>query len=273
MTVQPLNINEQNTAQAFNAQSGLFDELYSATKIIQYKRNRVRQHVLEFLKPGSYMLELNAGTGEDAVFFAGKGFHVHATDISEGMQKKLNEKITSQGLSGFVTNELCSFTSLNNLKNKGPYDHIFSNFAGLNCTAELDRVLLSFNQLLKPGGMVTLVILPKFCLWETLLIFKGKFRTATRRFFSSKGRKAHVEGTYFKCWYYSPRFITDTLKDNFELVGLEGLCSIVPPSYIEHFAEKYPKSFSFLTRNEHQYKSKWPWKYVGDYFIISLRKK
>ena len=53
---------------------------------------------------------------------------------------------------------------------KGPYDMIFSNFAGLNCTGELDKVLASFSSLLKPKGIVTLVLLPGFCLWEFLLI-------------------------------------------------------------------------------------------------------
>ena len=70
--------------------------------------------------------------------------------------------------------------NLDNLKNRGPYDHIFSNFAGLNCTDELNKVLDSFNCLLKPGGFVTLVILPKFCLWEFLLLFKGKFKLLSR---------------------------------------------------------------------------------------------
>ena len=273
MKTKPVNINEQNAAAAFNNQSGIFDELYATNRIIQYKRDRVRNHVLQFLKPAGKILELNAGTGEDAVFFASHGQQVHATDISTGMQKQLQEKIIHNKFTDLVTNEVCSFTELQSLKNKGPYDLIFSNFAGLNCTNELEKVLLSFNDLLKPGGMATLVILPKFCLWETLLVFKGKFRTATRRFFSAKGRTAHVEGAYFKCWYYSPGFITKTLKDKFDLAGLEGLCTIVPPSYIEGFAEKYPKIFSFLRAKEDKYKNKWPWKYVGDYFIITLKKK
>ena len=271
--MQAANMNEQNAAVAFNNQSAVFDELYSSNKIVQYKRDRVREHVLQFLKPNSHILELNAGTGEDAVFFASLGHRVHATDISTGMQQKLKEKIAANQLAGSVSNETCSFTNLDNLTNKGPYDLIFSNFAGLNCTGELEKVLHSFNSLLKPGGMATLVILPKFCLWEIALVFKGKFRTATRRFFSSKGRRAHIDGSYFTCWYYSPKFIANTLKENFEPQGLEGLCSIVPPSYIEGFVEKYPKAFSFLSAKENKYKSKWPWKYIGDYFIISLRKK
>jgi ubiquinone/menaquinone biosynthesis C-methylase UbiE len=266
------HINEQKAADAFTGQSVIFDELYSNDTIIQYKRDRVRSHILQYLKPGSSILELNSGTGEDATWFAQMGFKVHATDISTGMQDQLKQKVKKCQLENLVSNELCSYTNLAQLKNKGPYDLIFSNFAGLNCTNELDKVLASLPPLLNPNGLITLVILPKFCLWETLLIFKGKFRTAFRRFFSSKGRTAHVEGTYFKCWYYNPSYITKRLKD-FDVLGIEGLCTIVPPSYIAGFAEKHPKAYSFLKKQEDRLKAKWPWKYIGDYYIISLRKE
>lgn len=267
------NSNEQLAEAAFTSQSGIFDELYSDNTIVNYKRKRVRDHVLNLLSSNSLILELNSGTGEDAIFFAQHGHHVHATDISVGMQRQLKKKVAFIGLEANVTNELCSFTMLGQLKNKGPYGHIFSNFAGLNCTGELDKVLGSFCDLLKPGGKVTLVVLPKFCLWEVLLIVKGKFRTAFRRFFSSNGIKAHVEGAYFKCWYYNPSFIVKRLQNEFDLLGVEGLCIIVPPSYIEGFAEKHPLTYRFLTSKEDKLKATWPWKYIGDYYIISLQKK
>jgi ubiquinone/menaquinone biosynthesis C-methylase UbiE len=267
------HINELNAADAFTGQSGIFDDLYSSNTIINYKRDRVRAHVLQYLSPESSILELNSGTGEDAIYFAGKGHIVHATDISEGMQKQLMQKVKKHQMAGLVSNELCSYTNLDQLNNKGPYDLIFSNFAGLNCTNELDKVLSSLSPLLNPGGMVTLVILPKFCLWETLLVFKGKFRTAFRRFFSSNGRTAHVEGNYFKCWYYNPSYIISRLKDQFDVLSIEGLCTVVPPSYIEGFAEKHPSAYNFLKKQEDKLKSKWAWKYIGDYYIISLRKK
>lgn len=268
------NINiEMQAAEAFNKQSSLFDKLYSDNTIIQYKRERVRSHIKEYLPPNSNILELNAGTGEDAIYFAQLGHKIHATDISQGMQKILVEKVQQHGLSNKISNELCSYTSLENLKNKGPYDLIFSNFAGLNCTAELSKVLNSLFPLLNPGGMVTLVILPKFCLWETLLVFKGKVKTAFRRFFSSKGALAHIETVYFTCWYYNSSYIHRLLKDSFDLLSIEGLCTIVPPSYIEGFPEKYPRTYQFLKDQENKLKNKWPWKYIGDYYIISFRKK
>ena len=268
-----LHIQEQAIAAAFNSQSSLFDGMYSSNSIIRYKRERVRSHVQKLLKANSSILELNAGTGEDAVFFAQQGHVIHAMDISSGMQEVLIEKAKQNGLAGRITHELCSFTRLEDLQKKAEYDLIFSNFAGLNCTDDLKKALDSFSAILKPGGIITLVILPKFCLWETLLVFKGKFKTAFRRFFSKRGRVAHMEGNYFRCWYYNPSFILRHLKSSFDLVGLEGLCTIVPPSYIEHFAEKHPRTFGFLKRKEDRLKDRWPWKYLGDYFIISLKKK
>jgi ubiquinone/menaquinone biosynthesis C-methylase UbiE len=265
--------NEQAVATAFNKQSDIFDDLYSPNTIIQYKRERVRNHVRQYISPHSQILELNAGTGEDAVYFALKGYQVHAIDISSGMQNVLKQKALFYGLTDQITGETCSFTSLDKLTNKGPYDLIFSNFAGLNCTGELDKVLQSLSSLLKPGGIVTLVILPSFCLWESLLAFKGKFKTAFRRFFSKRGVRAHVEGQYFKCWYYNPSYIVRRLKDSFDLLSIEGLCTIVPPSYIEHFAERHPSTYQFLKRKEDSLKERWPWKFIGDYYIISLRKK
>jgi len=267
------NINEQYAAQAFTAQSDVFDALYSGDTIVNYKRERVRMHVLKYLQPQSHILELNSGTGEDAIFFAGAGYRVHATDISAGMQNQLKEKAAKNRLSHLISNELCSFTQLHLLENAGPYDHIFSNFAGLNCTGELDKVLLSFPQLLKPGGKVTLVVLPKFCLWESLLLFRGKFKTATRRWFSTNGVRAHVEGTHFKCWYYNPSYIVNTLKSSFEVLDIEGLCTIVPPSYLEGFAEKHPKTYRLLIRLEDRFKGTWPFRLIGDYYIITLAKK
>ncbi|MES2006093.1 MAG: class I SAM-dependent methyltransferase [Bacteroidota bacterium] len=273
MTESISSTNEQQAALAFSRQSVVFDELYASDTIVHYKRERVRTHVNSLLKPNSHILELNAGTGEDAMYFAQNGHQVHATDISEGMLSRLHEKAIHNRLEQLITSEQCSFTALESLVQKGPYDHIFSNFAGLNCTDKLDHVLHSLSGLLKSGGTVTLVILPRFCLWEFLLLFKGMWRTATRRFTGKKGARSHVEGTYFTCWYYNPSFVKQQLAGEFNSIATEGLCSFVPPSYIRFFAEKHPRMFVALRKLESRFKHSWPWRSIGDYYIISFRKK
>lgn len=273
MSVLTNHINELKAAEAFTKQSKVFDQLYNDDLIIQYKRERVREHMLRYAQPACTILELNCGSGEDAIYFAKKGFKVHATDVSAGMLGVVRQKIDGNDYDDKISLEECSFTELENLQVKQSFDYVYSNFGGLNCTSKLEKVLGSLNAILNPGGVVTLVVISKFCLWETLMLVKGKFKTAVRRFFSGKGRKAHVEGKFFKCWYYSPSFIKRHLQTDFDFLSIEGLCTIVPPSYIENFGEKHPKAFQFLKEKENRLKARWPWKFIGDYFIVSFRKK
>src|ERR1700741_4547226 len=139
------DLQEKIVEEGFSRQAPLFDERFGTDAIIRYKRERVRRTVLRYARAGEQMLEINSGTGEDAIYFAKQGLKVHATDLSEGMQDALREKVKRRGLEAMVSYERCSFTQLDELKRRGPYDFIFSNFAGLNCTDQLDKVLLSFD--------------------------------------------------------------------------------------------------------------------------------
>jgi ubiquinone/menaquinone biosynthesis C-methylase UbiE len=266
-------MTNHKASEAFTRQSIVFDEIYAENEIIAYKRHRTRNALEKYLSPKSKILELNAGTGQDAVYFAQKGHHVHSTDISEGMLAQLKQKVVSLGLSDSISFEEISFEKLEDLQKKGQFDAIFSNFGGLNCTNQLDKVLSQFSHLLNPEGIVTLVIMPHFCLWEFWTVFKGNFKLAFRRFFSKNGAKAHLEGVHFLCWYYQPSYITRYLKNDFDVLNIEGLCTLVPPSYMETFPNRFPRIFAFLQKAEDKLKSVFPFKYIGDYFIITLKKK
>ena len=86
-------INEQQASNAFGKQSAVFDKIYADNTIIHYKRERVRAQLSEYLTTkNSFILELNSGTGEDAIWLAQQGHRVHATDISAGMQEILQQK-------------------------------------------------------------------------------------------------------------------------------------------------------------------------------------
>ena len=267
------NAIKETATLAFNRQSDIFDEIYAQNITVAYKRERTRSHLERFLKIGDTLLELNAGTGQDAVYFAQKGFRVDATDISAGMLAQLRKKVAAYQLNDLITTRQLSFTELDTLSVEEPYDAIFSNFGGLNCTDNLDRVLLSFDRLVKKRGTVTLVVMPPFCLWDFLMVLKGDFKVAFRRLFAQKGAKAHIEGVHFLCWYYTPAYIIDTLKHSFDVVSLEGLCTVVPPSYLENFPKKHKTLYNFLIKWENKWKAIAPFKYIGDYFIITLQKK
>lgn len=231
--------------EAFSRQSEIFDEYEKGNETLKWMRSVTHNHVLKYLREHDQILELNAGTGIDAVYFSSKGFRIHCIDISEGMIKKLGEKVDSLNLNNLISYEILSFTELDKLRNKS-FDYIFSNFGGLNCSEDLSSLFTQFYKILKPGGRVSLVIIPPICPWEVGLLFKGKFKTAFRRL-KKGGVIANVEGISFPVYYYSVRDTIKALGTEFRIIDIQGLASISPPPYMENFPRRYPRLYKTLT--------------------------
>ncbi|NUM81341.1 class I SAM-dependent methyltransferase, partial [bacterium] len=210
--VQNASIDFQSVAAAFTRQSVHYDDYEKSNPILYWMRKQVWQHVESFLKPNSRILELNSGTGIDAVHFAQLGHHVHATDISDGMLLQLENKIRQHQLEKQITFQQCSFTALEQIPTQ-QFDYIFSNFGGLNCIEDLKIVTHHLPRLLKASGIVTWVILPRICPWEILMGLKGHLRLAARRF-KKGGSPAHIEGVHFKCFYHSPAPVMRAMGKN-----------------------------------------------------------
>ena len=262
--------NTSQVSDAFSKQSDVFDNLYKQNKLSEYLRSNFRQEILSHLKPNSSILELNCGTGMDALFFASKGHTVLATDNAPGMLAKLDQKIREEKIGDSITTLRCSFHDIHTIQGQ-KFDHIISNFGGLNCTDRLDLVLQQLSALLNPGGKVTLMIMPKICPWEIVMMFKGDFKTAFRRF--KKSTPAHIEGVYFLCYYYNPAYVKKVLKKEFNVLGLKGIFITVPPEFYQNFVERYPKLFSFLSKLDGAIAQVFPFTNLCDHYMITLQKK
>ncbi len=257
--------------EAFTAQSDIFDSTYSSSLITNYKRKRVRAMMNKILPSKADILEINAGTGEDAIYFAQKGHKVHATELSDGMFKNLNQKVKTKGLKDQISTEQLDYHNLKD-SNQNKYDVIFSNFGGLNCTNKIAEVLKQMPPYLKEGGKICLTIMPPLSLWEWLSIFKGNFKLALRRF-KKNGTKSHIEGKYFLSWYHKPKTIQKILAKECNLMELEGLCVFAPPVHYERHFIKYEGIFNFLVSLEEKLCRIYPFNSIGDYYIIVLEKK
>lgn len=263
-------LQQRNVSEAFSKQSVVFDGLDEANPIIQWMRDKVRNHVLSLCAPGEHILELNAGTGLDAVFLAQHGLHVLATDNAEGMLNELQKKTEELKLGDRINAERCSFTELDKLPEKD-FDHIFSNFGGLNCTNRLEEVIKSFSNLLKPGGTVTLVIMPPVSPWELLMALKGNFKVAFRRL-KKGGTLSNVEGISFKSYYYSAGRVSKMFGKDYRRVAVEALGSIVPPPFMDKYVIKNPRLFKILKAAENAVSNAWPFNACADHFIITMQK-
>ena len=264
--------NLENINKGFSKISSQYEGFNTTNGLVNWMRKRVRTHLLKELSPNAKILEINCGTGIDAVFLAKKNYQVLATDIAEGMLKLVKQKIENENLASNLLCKKLSFTELNTLKPQ-KFNHIFSNFGGLNCSSkkELQTVFNSFNNLLLPNGKITLVIMPKICLWEFLRVFKGK-KTAFRRL-QKNGVTANIESENVQTYYYSSKSLKKMLQDNFTDFKIENICFFAPTGNRDDFPVKHPKLFHFLAKFD-TISNKIPFlQGYGDYFILTATKK
>jgi ubiquinone/menaquinone biosynthesis C-methylase UbiE len=264
-----LNDHVAAVAEAFSHKAQVYDEFGRDHINLNRMRQKVRGHVLSHLKASDSILELNAGTGLDAVFFAQRGHEVLATDISSAMLAQIEEKTIRHGLNDKIKAQQCSFSDLGQIRS-GPFDYVFSNMGGINCFPDLQKITSNLAGLLTPGGYVTWVVMPPICPWEIAMIFRGDLKTAVRRF-APKGTLANVEGVHFRIYYYSPKQVIQAFGSAFQPIQLQGLSVFTPPADRKEFPFKYPKLYKILVSIDQALSNHPPFNRWGDFYILTLR--
>lgn len=262
--------NQSETiAEAFSRTAEKYDSFAEDHPHLTRLRNKVYDHISRNLPRGSRILELNAGTGTDAVQLAQRGYFVHATEIAPGMLARLRDKVGDLNLGDRITWEERSFLSLDDVPG-APFDAVFSDLGGLNCVPDLSPVIRQLPKALKAGGLVTWVLMPRICLWEWLEVFRGNFQLAFRRL-TQRGVQANLEGLQFDVYYFSPRQVIDWFGADYDLIALEGLSVITPTAESRNLAKRFPRLYRTLSWLDDKLSPGWPWYGWGDFYILSLR--
>src|SRR5574341_1293179 len=129
----------QRVAAAFSRKAAIYDEFGREHPNLERMRRKFYAHVGRTIPTGCHLLELNAGTGLDALALVERGYRVHATDIAPGMLAEIQRKIERYSLHDRLTAQACSFTELDRVEG-GPFDGVISNSGGLNCVDDLTLV-------------------------------------------------------------------------------------------------------------------------------------
>ena len=256
---------------SFDKAAQNYDDTFSNSEIGKLQRNVVHYHLKKLLSNQQLnILEINCGTGEDAIWLAQKKHIVIATDISNEMIVVAKTKESYQNLN-FEQADITSITE--KFKDK-KFDLIFSNFGGLNCLDknELSHFLNSVSTILSEKGKLILVIMPKNTLWEKVyFILKGKFKTAFRR--TKKVAFANVDGISVPTYYYNPKDIVNLSKSSFDCLAIKPVGFFIPPSYLEPFFKNKKGFLRLLNSLESKIKN---WSFLSkyaDHYLIVLQKK
>lgn len=181
------------------------------------------------------------------------------------IQDKIN---TSNAVERFTVQKI-SFTELDKVGG-APYDLVFSNFGGLNCIPDLREVTKFLPQLLKPGGHVVWVVMPRICPWELAQVFRGKFRLATRRL-HRRGILANVEDARVMTWYHTPKVVIKVFEPKFQLLQQQSLSLFCPPSYLDKFPHRFPQLTQRLLQLDEHLGNRAPFHHWGDFVAYTFQ--
>ena len=261
---------------SFDIASINYDATFTHSNIGILQRNYVYEHFKKTLSTTpsiKNILEINCGTGEDAIWLTKQGYNVLATDISEKMVETASKKETN--LEGSLKFEQADINKLNSQYKNKKFDLVFSNFGGLNCLDEnnLKGFLKNIPELLSKNGKVVMVIMPRKCIWERIyFILKGNFKKAFRRN-SKEASIADVDGEKVPTWYYNPKDIINLLNQNFIVEMKKPIGFFVPPSYLEPFFKKNKKLLSFFNYMDNKIKHFGFLSSYSDHYLISIKLK
>ncbi|MEI7977513.1 MAG: class I SAM-dependent methyltransferase [Bacteroidota bacterium] len=223
---------------SFNALANSYDTDFTHSIIGTLQRKKVWKYLEENIdsKRVLNILEINCGTGEDALWLTSKGQQVVATDISEQMIEVAKQKAIIQKVN--IKPLVCSFVNLATRLNGQKFDMIFSNFGGLNCSNNQDLTQLNhdFAQLLKPKGLLIMVLLGKNCFLENLyFLMRFNFKKLNRR---KQATEAYLsDDNFITTWYYNYQEIAK-IFNLFQLKQKKPIGLFIPPSYLEPLIQK-----------------------------------
>ncbi|MBK9091631.1 MAG: class I SAM-dependent methyltransferase [Anaerolineae bacterium] len=283
------------SAAAFDDSAATYDDAFTESTIGRLLRAAVWRRLDAQFRAGDRVLELNCGTGADAIHLAQRGVHVLATDISEAMLAVTRRKVAQAGMEELVQVAKLDIADLaawgSSLRSEtrdqrsqdndsspsrdpisglrspfSSFDGVLSNFGGLNCVADLAGVAQALAGLLKPGGRAILCIMGPLAPWEwAWYLRQGQAGKAFRRL-----RRDGVPWRGLTIRYPSIAALRRAFAPMFTVQRVSAIGALLPPSYVEPWAARHPALLARLNRIERRLETAWPLPWLADHYLIEM---
>jgi ubiquinone/menaquinone biosynthesis C-methylase UbiE len=236
----------------FDQVAETYDTVFTNSLIGRAQRDSVWRELDRCFHPGQRILEINCGTGVDAVHLANRGVKVLACDVAPRMIQVARERLGAAPGGARVDFRVLPTEQIAALAGQGPFDGAFSNFGGLNCVRDLSVVARDLARLLAPGATALLCMAGHAVAWEIIWYFaQGNPRKAFRRFQRGGALGRLAEGVTVEVHYPSPGVMARLFAPKFRLVRIKGIGVTVPPTYVEPLAKRFPRTLKLLEGVDH----------------------
>jgi len=256
---------------AFDAIARDYDRIFTHSILGKAQRSLVYEALRGQFYEGQRILDLNCGTGEDAINLASQGISVLACDVSERMievaRSKAEIALQSQSAIGFA---VCANENLDLLRGEAPFDGVLSNFGGLNCTRDLANVARSLAHLVRPGGKVFLCVLGRFCAWEiSWYSIHAQWRKAFRCL-RAGGTEARIGNEVLHVHYPTVREYRHAFAPSFRLLSWRGIGVVLPPSWMEPLFQHRHALVNWLTHIDRTLGPVPPFRGAADHILFQF---
>jgi 2-polyprenyl-3-methyl-5-hydroxy-6-metoxy-1,4-benzoquinol methylase len=255
------------TTSIFDGMAEAYDGQFTRTMIGSMMRRAVWSRCAARFLPGSRILEMNCGTGEDALWLAQRGIEVVATDVSSAMLRIAKNKLTASPGKASVRFHKLAWEDLAGLDD-GPFDGVLSNFGGLNCVEDMRATAPSLAAKLRPGAVAILCIMGPTVPWEwAWFLSQGKPAAAFRRM-----RRRGTQWAGATIQYPSIAKTRMAFTPEFRLLRVSAIGALLPPPYTEKKLSRYPRLIAALEHVERRFDTRWPLAMLADHYLLELER-
>ncbi|HXQ79346.1 MAG: methyltransferase domain-containing protein [Thermoplasmata archaeon] len=220
------------------------------------------------------LLEIGCGSGMETLPLLGEGHEVFCVDLSERMLEVVRQKARRDGVSERLRTERLAAASIPRLLEElgpGAFDGAYSTYGALNCEAELASIPPALHGLVRSGGKFVAGVYNRWCAFELLgYSLTGQFGRAFGRF----DRPVRVGSSRFcvDIYAHSEPTFARTFAPWFLPERIVGVPVLLPPSDLVGYAEKFDHGFNRLDRWDRFLSARWPFRYLGDHFLMTMRR-
>jgi ubiquinone/menaquinone biosynthesis C-methylase UbiE len=256
---------------AFDSLAADYDSIFTFSAVGRAQRDVVWKQILSVFRSGGHILELNCGTGVDALFMVSAGLRVTACDASPRMIETARKRMADANARNSVKFLALASEELYKIPAENLFDGLFSNFAGLNCVRDLRAIARQAALRLRPGAPLLLCFLSRFCLWEILyFLLRGKPRDAFRRCGGTSS--ARLGDVSFPVFYPALSEVCRKFAPEFRLVSTIGVGITVPPSYLEPWIAPHPTLLRCMEQIDDFIRAFPGLRLIGDHMLLHLEK-
>jgi SAM-dependent methyltransferase len=230
-------------------------------------RRAVWARCAERFAAGSRLLEMNCGTGEDALWLVQRGVQVLATDVSPGMLRVARDKLAAYPAGARARFQRLAWEDLESFE-AAPFDGALSNFGGLNCVPDLRIAARGLGARLRPGATAILCIMGPVVPWEwAWFLAQGKPAKAFRRL-----RRGAAQWSGIQIHYHSIANARRAFAPEFRVLRESAIGAVLPPPYTEQRLGRYPQVIAALDRVERRFETLWPLPRLADHYLMELER-